>query len=204
MVTVPLALMELEPDILSVLTMLWLRASSTHCSLAVLPSALVKDNGEEKYFEKPPDEKGAEICWCSTSPQPSNEFPQGRFIRMNHLYMVTAEEHDGCRLGRGRKKQWAWKQLLATSHDDLQQSWFIMNGGHELGHENKNIGGWSWDSVKSEIQSEIGSISMVLGIKISVSGQLISIGQLSAAHKQTFFIQNLPWALRTTFTSHFI
>lgn len=32
------------------------------CSSAVLPLALVKDNGEGKYFEKPPDEKGAEIC----------------------------------------------------------------------------------------------------------------------------------------------
>ena len=75
MITVPLVLMELAPDILSALTMLWLRASSTHCSSAVLPSALVKDNSKEKYFEKLPDEKGVEICWCSALPWPKNEFP---------------------------------------------------------------------------------------------------------------------------------
>ena len=33
-----------------------------HALVEGILNALVKDNGEEKYFKKPPDEKGAEIC----------------------------------------------------------------------------------------------------------------------------------------------
>jgi hypothetical protein len=80
---VPLALIELARDVLSVLTMLWLRASSTRRSSAELLSALVKDdrpNGDEQR-ENSVGSSSASSSVLSTNPSQISRSPRRSLSR---------------------------------------------------------------------------------------------------------------------------